>query len=217
MVSKVAFSKSRNHPLRNIYIEDDPCVSSTPKFVVGKRELAVLVVEVCILLTIWQAIIFIGSNNFFNRTKTWKMSGQPLDLENHRLLQKFLLVVVRIYVPLARWNTQIRYYGPFASSLHMLRFIKLWFLQRIGWNLTTAYRKNRKLRLKDGQSRMAWGLVSISLNRTADGLCWQHWPKFVNHSYRKKTKRKTKRKRKRKTNGCRNNLMGYLIVLGSSL
>jgi len=52
MVSKVAFSKSRNQPLCKLYIEDDPYVSSNPEFVVGKRKLAVLVVDVCVLLTV---------------------------------------------------------------------------------------------------------------------------------------------------------------------
>ncbi|CAG8575722.1 41_t:CDS:2 [Ambispora leptoticha] len=35
----------RNHPLCKLYIEDDPCVSSEPEFVVGKRKMAVIVVD----------------------------------------------------------------------------------------------------------------------------------------------------------------------------
>ena len=52
MVPQATFSKSSNHPLCKLYIEDDPYVSSDPEFVINKEDknmedFAILVVEVC--------------------------------------------------------------------------------------------------------------------------------------------------------------------------
>lgn len=48
----VSLSQTRNHEPCSIYIADVPVVSSDAEFVIKKREIFVLVVEVCMLLII---------------------------------------------------------------------------------------------------------------------------------------------------------------------
>src|SRR5690242_338981 len=107
------FIKTSLHPKCRLFIESEAHVMAEPEFIVKKKKITVLVLEVRTFLLFNSAYVL--SNPDSNRTSIFRMLIQEWVLEKCKLLQRFSLVRVRIYVLLK--DIQTKPYLPFVLFL----------------------------------------------------------------------------------------------------